>query len=334
MTSIRLSDLVSSIWTGTASASTAIWLGFLFPLAVSGLIFFTLAISVGRDSGLPAWGVRLLFALPFIPVALSGIVLWRCAFNQRLLLGGYLLRGFAVAAILFGLAGVGLAQFMPSKRSAAEKSNPDCLSKAELRAYYGNWAKKSIWDELNTNKNWGRIQRSGELIDAVMVTRQGDNHVSLAWHEGAEGCIQQRAGQLWARLNGPDGYTPTSWEGPFTFIGTDTDVAVAYFRKIFDHHCYRSDNGDKWCFDDGFVNINNQRSKATLLLDGSEVPEYGTPLAIEGMEGLYLFVPSGQGWKVFKDTWASDENRVPVEPNGSAPWRTLGPYSDLPTPTQ
>jgi hypothetical protein len=131
-----------------------------------------------------------------------------------------------------------------------------------------------------------------------------------------------------------DGDSPTNWEGPFTFIGTDEDVGVAYFRKVFNSSCFGSDLGEAWCFSDGIVSIDNRRAKATLLLDGSEVPSYGTPLTIEGMEGIFMFVPTEKGWKVFKDTWASDENRVPVEPEVTPPWRILGPDFDIPRPVQ
>ena len=54
------------------------------------------------------------------------------------------------------------------------------------------------------------------------------------------------------------------------------------------------------------------------------MPNYGTALSLEEFsDNFWIFVPNKNGWKVFQDTWASDENRKNINPLKDKPWHIL-----------
>ncbi|WP_263833011.1 hypothetical protein [Sulfurospirillum oryzae] len=225
-----------------------------------------------------------------------------------------------------------------------------CNQQQLLLRYEGTYVKKGFWLELEKTKNYALSanQESDFLIISINEYGLG---ISFNYHEG-QGfeCTFEKDNVLWscndhwcrklqidhqkqlfmsagsydlkdfASLFNKD----IPMDGPFIRIGKDGDDS-AYFEKIFQHKCYTSDIGEKWCFGKEEITIDSKVHKVYLELDIVFTPKYGNALAFNDKlsDNLFVFVPYKNGWKIFQDSWIDSENHVEVNPLTDKPWRIL-----------
>jgi hypothetical protein len=196
-----------------------------------------------------------------------------------------------------------------------------CMTSEELKPLAGNWARKSVWNAIKKNKNWSTVEQPD--IDAVIINTDGNNNAIYGWHEASPQCVQKHDDRLWII----DTILSSDRIGPFISIGTDPDIRDPYFQRIFENKCFTSDKKEKWCFSTSSISINNKKHPAWILLDKSEVPNYGTAIRFnkEDTDKLLVFVPQDKGWKVYEDTWESSHNYIPIDLKTATPWRVLTP---------
>lgn len=196
-----------------------------------------------------------------------------------------------------------------------------CAPSNRLTNHAGHYARKSLWDNLPEIKVWAEAnQRFNDWISAVDITPVGKVLGNYGWHEGGTPCVAFRGKELWAKDTGP---TPSEWQGPFILVGAPLSGEVAYFNRLFGNKCYAGNNGENWCFGPGSIRVDTRQYKARLTLDTSEMPTYGSPVAIEGEKGFWVFVPDQNGWKVFRDTFVTEAGHKEIDPKKSQPWRIL-----------
>jgi hypothetical protein len=193
----------------------------------------------------------------------------------------------------------------------------ECLSENELKQFSGNWALKSIWEQLRYNKNWSAIKK--DYVDAIQIDKNGNDTTIFGWHEGYSGCIIKHKKELWVIDD-----LPKRPIGPFVFIGKGQQIENYYFQRIFGDKCLISGKKEQWCFNEDHIVIDGKWHHVKILLDRSELPNYGTPLILDdNMDSVFIFVPYKSGWKIFKDTWASKQNYVSIDENTAEPWNIL-----------
>jgi hypothetical protein len=136
----------------------------------------------------------------------------------------------------------------------------------------------------------------------------------------AFGCLAVDGAQLSLQL--------TDKANPQAFIYvepvTGSDAGPTYFSILF-KGCFRADDGGSWCFAPGQLRLSEGVRRAELILDASEAPGPGSVLRVEGDRMLWVFLPRGTGWAVFRSDWASAESYI--EPDWNKPWRILTPRS-------
>ncbi len=207
--------------------------------------------------------------------------------------------------------------------NAAAKDEVLCNGNAKLKQYEGLW----VWPKLNAalqkSRSWNTaLMQVDTQISSVFVQDQ-KVAVSFNWHEGDDSgnCIRVNAGKVWVQIN----HQAKKWQGPLIATPVrDLEQEGAYYLSQFFTGCYHSDNNERWCLSPTEITIGSEKIPAKLQMDRSEMPDYGTPIAVEGKNLPFLiFVPRKQGWAVFQDDWASSETRVPVDPDKSKPWHIL-----------
>ncbi len=222
---------------------------------------------------------------------------------------------------------------------AKATASAECMSAEGLRSHGQLFVGKTEWEMLPRLRDWSvvsdaqaqirkdRIAAGGGGLDAFVL--RGDQIVgSLGWHEGVSVCIQQRGGEYWARMPSDElnKKTERPWEGPFIPVRGATDENTAYFNRIFGMACYESEEHESWCFGDGTLQIGDKHYRAESILDGSEMPNYGSPVRLkEQKEGFLVFVPAGDGWSVYRDDYVSKDGYVKIDPRRDPPWRKLTP---------
>lgn len=196
-----------------------------------------------------------------------------------------------------------------------------CMDGPELSAFGTRFARKDVWDKLPETKTLG--EAFGDYaLQAVEVTKFGVMG-SLGWHEGPNVCVQHRDGKLWAQVLGAG---DAKWEGPFIAIDAKSGFERAYFNRVFGESCYKTADDEQWCVGDGTIQIGQRVLQAKMLLDLSEMPDYGIPVSVEGEPvGFWMFVPVQGGWHVFKDEVVTQEGHVDIDPERFPPWRVLTP---------
>jgi len=213
----------------------------------------------------------------------------------------------------------------------------ECLSAEALRPFGQVFADKKEWEMLPRLRDWSavrnaqtqirkyRMRAGGGSIDAFVL--RGDQVIgSLGWHEGVSVCVQHRDGEYWARMPQSEPSKHPPWEGPFIPVHGAATEKAAYFNRIFGQVCHDSEEHEPWCFGDGSLRIGDTQYLAELVLDGSEMPNYGSPVRLAGQkEGFLVFVPAGDGWSVYKDDYVSKDDHVEVDPKRDPPWRKLRP---------
>lgn len=200
-------------------------------------------------------------------------------------------------------------------------ADTECTSRAVLKKHTGHYAEKTFWNMLPKVKIWAETGISS--ISAVDILDTGESIASYSWHEGGDCCVQLRGNEVWVK-NPNDDKKNSQWVGPFIRVSSTGYKETPYFDRIFGNHCFKSNKNEQWCFGPGSIKVGTKRYKANIVTDTSEMPTYGTPVRIEGENNFWIFVPWGEGWKVFKDTFLTVEDRA-VDPNKSTPWRKLKP---------
>lgn len=215
----------------------------------------------------------------------------------------------------------------------------ECLNAEALRPFGQVFADKREWEMLPHLRDWSAVRNAqtqirkdrmpagGGGIDAFVL--RGDQVIgSLGWHEGVSVCVQQRDGEYWARMPPSEPSKLPPWEGPFIPVpGASVEhTDTAYFNRIFGQACHETEENEPWCFGDGSLQIGAKHYRTELVLDGSEMPNYGSPVRLAGQkEGFLVFVPVGDGWNVYKDDYVSKDDHVEVDPKRDPPWRKLRP---------
>jgi len=226
-----------------------------------------------------------------------------------------------------------------------------CNQQKLLSRYNGTYVKKDFWIKLEKTKNYAlSLKKESDLL--IIDINEYGLGISFNYHEGqGYECTFEKDNVLWACVDNwckklqidhqkqlfmsfgsydlKDFASLSTQEipmdGPFIRIGKSGDNS-AYFEKIFQHKCYTSDIGEKWCFGKDEITIGSKAHKVDLLLDiVVATPRYGNTLIFDDQssDNLFVFVPYKNGWKIFQDTWFDRENYVDVNPLIDKPWRVL-----------
>jgi len=205
--------------------------------------------------------------------------------------------------------------------AAYSGTNLTCESRDRLAKHAGHYARKSLWENLPRVKVWSEANRQfNDWISAVDINTDGEAFGNYGWHEGGTPCVAFRGKELWAK---DAGLSPSAWEGPFMRVGLPFSGEAAYFNRLFGDRCYASNKAEDWCFGPGSIKVGTKSYRTQLTLDTSEMPVYGSPVSIEEEKGFWVFVPDGDGWKVFRDTFVTEEGHREIDTNRSLPWRSL-----------
>jgi len=218
------------------------------------------------------------------------------------------------------------------RRNQFEKDFPTMqCSKTATSPYEGHYVTKEYWTKLEQTKS--HPLSGGSL--SIDIGKDGYVNVGLHYHEGGSYfCSFVKDNSLWScasdhecisfKIDNNQQLISSHHDRPLIRVGKAGDYTV-YFEKIFQHKCYTSDVGEKWCFGKEEITIDQKTRKAYLMLDLMERPEYGNTLTFDNEYGdeFFVFVPYKNGWKIFQDTWLSIENHVEVNPLTDKPWRIL-----------
>lgn len=191
----------------------------------------------------------------------------------------------------------------------------------------GAYARTRTLGKLSSHKEWAKYEFEGEFgMDAVFI-RKPNIIGALWWHEGSSVCVKFNKDGMWASTI--EGHNISGdWQGPFTYVGRNSEISDIYFDRIFQKECFFDKKaGKKWCFGSNYFKINSKKYKATLQLDQSESPPFGTSVAVTGYKDLFIFYPYNNGWKVFKSAYASEPEYIDIDPNKDSPWAELIPLS-------
>ncbi|WP_060826258.1 hypothetical protein [Sulfurospirillum cavolei] len=226
-----------------------------------------------------------------------------------------------------------------------------CNQQTLLSPYEGHYVEKDFWIKLEKTKNYALSANKESDLLIVNIGKDGLISVSENYHEGQNyDCSFEQKSVLWSceytykciKLQVDSQkqlfisefmYEPKKiaslpneipMVGSLIRVGTSYDESV-YFEKIFQHKCYTSEVGEKWCFGKDEISIDNKVHKVYLELDIIFTPKYGNALAFDDqLSGdLFVFVPYKNGWKIFQDSWIDSENHVEVNPLTDKPWRIL-----------
>ena len=197
-----------------------------------------------------------------------------------------------------------------------------CQQQNILAKYAGHYTDKDLWNNIPKERNWAVTngQANNEFI-SVDINKDGEVTAYTNWHEGAiqPACSSIIKNKLWV-INE---YT-NKWEGPFLRVGKAFDENTIYFNRLFQNKCYNDESNKQWCFGNSEIKMNNKKIKVVLMLDIVESPLYGNALRLEeDRSRLWMFVPYKKGYKVFKDTFITDENHKEINPLTDKPWHIL-----------
>lgn len=204
------------------------------------------------------------------------------------------------------------------------RAEPACDSGGRLKKISGSYVAKQLWDELVLKKNWSEVTSKNSPMNGyptLWIDKTGEPTLS-SWHEAASNaCLNASGDKLWAYSKDD----PKRQRLQYIRIGDigETVLSDALLGRIFGKQCFQDAKGARWCFDRGTLAIGERKYVAQLVMDGSEMPGYGTPLSVGGQKDFWIFVPYATGYKVFRDVLASDPKRKPINPNVDIPWQIL-----------
>jgi hypothetical protein len=198
----------------------------------------------------------------------------------------------------------------------------ECMQQNVLAKYTGHYTNPELWDNIPKQRNWVLTSNpSKKGIISANINECGEVGAYDNWHEGgmAPKCSSIIKNNLWIFNEHTH-----KWNGPLMHVGKASDEGRIYFNRLFQNRCYKDELNQQWCFGNGEIKIDNKKFKASLKTDTVELPSYGSAIEIENGNSIFwMFVPYNEGWKVFQDTWASDENRKEVNPLTDKPWHIL-----------
>lgn len=193
----------------------------------------------------------------------------------------------------------------------------ECQQQNILANDTGHYTNKVLWNNIPKKRNW--VLTNGESnneIISIDINEQGEVTAYTNWQPACSSIIKNK---LWV-INE---YT-NKWEGPFMRAGKAFDENTIYFKRLFQNKCYKDELNQKWCFGNGEIQIDKKKIKVELMLDTVESPLYGNALRLEeDRSRLWMFVPYKNGWKVFQDTFVTDENFKDSNPLTDKPWHIL-----------
>lgn len=156
-----------------------------------------------------------------------------------------------------------------------------------------------------------------EARTAGIIVQNRDVFLAEAWHEGDTGdhCLESNGSTV--TLHAKSGHQTL---GPYRRIAVlNQSESWAYF-SLFAKGCYAASDGTRWCISEGGVTVDSKPLAARFSLDSMEQPDYGTSLLVDGGAApLLVFVPVPTGFHIFRDTWVTDDKRVPVQPDRDKP---------------
>lgn len=225
-----------------------------------------------------------------------------------------------------------------------QNQQPELLSR-----YAGQYILKDFWDNLGKKRDWSAAKTKENDRISISIDKNGIVGVGENWHEGQHyECAFVKNNQIWLYDYSNNSYallkiknkqvwiSNLSYEpeisfknislmGPLIPIGSfDTDESSIYFLKIFQNKCFKDEIGQKWCFGDNHITINQKKFKIFFRLETVEPPSYGTVLSLnEFSEDYWVFVPYKKGWKVFQDTSIFNDNHKVINPLIDKPWHIL-----------
>jgi hypothetical protein len=196
-----------------------------------------------------------------------------------------------------------------------------CSGNPALDSLSGYYAHASVLTAATKFKSWPEILRSTDAQTAGLIVRDRNVFRVLAWHEGDQGghCLDVKGNEVTLQVK----------DEPKT-IGTYRRIASLgedeswSYLSLFAAGCYSASNGSRWCISKTGITIDSKPFDAKFSLDTMEQPEYGTNLLVDGGElPLLVLAPTPTGFRIFKDTWASDEKRKPINSLQDTPWLVL-----------
>lgn len=198
----------------------------------------------------------------------------------------------------------------------------ECQQQNGLAKYSGHYTDEDLWNNIPKKRHWALTRgQPHNGISRVEVDEHGVVIACTGWHEGSiqPTCSAIIKNKLWI-IN----EFTNRWEGPFIRVGKAFEENTIYFNRLFQNKCYKDELNQKWCFINSEINIDNKKIKVELMLDTDESPLYGNALRLEEDRSmLWMFVPYKNGWKVFQDTWLTDENYKAINPLKDKPWHIL-----------
>lgn len=210
----------------------------------------------------------------------------------------------------------------------------DCLTDVGLRQRGWPLVEREVWEALPRQRDWAAIaaaraqarERDGlplKGVDAVYF--QGRERVigMIGWREPRPVCVQVRDGEAWAALIDERFKERPSWYGPMVATRDFNTLDVSYYNRIFGTVCYDDEKKEHWCFAPAALIVNGKPYTATLQLDRTNMPNYGTPVRVEGQAGYWIFVPVADGWKVYRDDDVTTPGHRDINPERDPPWHTL-----------
>ncbi len=218
-----------------------------------------------------------------------------------------------------------------------------------LSRYAGQYILKDFWDDLGKKRDWSAAKTKEVDRIAITIDKNGIVGVGENWHEGQHfECAFVKYNQIWLYDYSDNSYALLKIKnnqlwisnlsnepevlfkniplmGPLIRIGSsDTEESSIYFQKIFQHKCFKDEIGQKWCFGDNQITINQKKFKMYFRLETVEPPSYGTVLSLnEFSDNYWVFIPYKKGWKVFKDTYMYNVNHKEINPLTDKPWHIL-----------
>ncbi|MFZ6873191.1 hypothetical protein ACO0LF_14135 [Undibacterium sp. Di27W] len=197
-----------------------------------------------------------------------------------------------------------------------------CTGDAALSKLEGYWSTSHFLKLLKKHGSWTTAMTATDDQQVALTVKDGRIKQNLAWHEGDEAnyCLRLQGDKVWLLGDGKK----RAEQGPYQRLGGPGQKEADLYLARLIQGCFISQEKEQWCFQDGKLSINGKPSRASLSLDLSELDLYGTPLRVEGRKlPFWYLVRRGDAWAVFEDDYASNEKRLPVDPNTSKPWRLL-----------
>jgi hypothetical protein len=204
---------------------------------------------------------------------------------------------------------------------SATAQTPICKGNPALDALSGYYASFSVLAAAEKFKSWPQILGATYAQVAGLTVKDRDIRRSLAWHEGDEGgnCLLVHGDSITLKVKDE----PKSSDG-YRKIATLSEVESWAYLNLFAAGCYSATDKTQWCISKSGITIDAKPLDAKFSLDVIEQVDYGTNIMVKGSKLPFLVLaPIPNGFRVFKDTWVSDENRKPVNPHRDKPWLVL-----------